>query len=324
MKKWTWVICMALAMSSGAYAATWDETTDGGGDASNFPIGTFQDTTGDIGDPVLATLTGATSSAGGDPHDAYSIVIADAAWSIDSAGFDTRLWLFETDGTFLMSNDDSPAGGTGSSMGPTATWPATLNNSPTDPPMIGEKYILVVSGFSETLHDSADAIMSHTGGFTDLNGIDPGFTPPIDHWEVDVDGGTPASGSYTLTMTGIEFCIITPVELQAFDIASDLRISNPSRPQAINTITWSTASEIDNFGFDVYRGASSQGPFVRINSKPIPGAGTTDDTSSYTYVDQAAADQGKTYWYYVESISVHGEREVFTPTQAAMPRLSFD
>ncbi|MCH9646967.1 MAG: hypothetical protein K0U98_01945 [Deltaproteobacteria bacterium] len=80
-----------------------------------------------------------------------------------------------------------------------------------------------------------------------------------------------------------------------------------------NTLRWSTASEVENFGFDVYRGDLEEGPFVRLNKKPIPGAGTTDLPSKYVY-DDDTIEAGKAYWYYVESIAMDGEREHFTPT----------
>jgi hypothetical protein len=80
-----------------------------------------------------------------------------------------------------------------------------------------------------------------------------------------------------------------------------------------NTLRWSTASEVDNFGYDVYRGEREEGPFVRLNETPVPGAGTTDLPARYVYVDDTI-DPDRDYYYYVESISMGGEREIFTPT----------
>lgn len=78
------------------------------------------------------------------------------------------------------------------------------------------------------------------------------------------------------------------------------------------TLKWTTASEVDNFGYDVYRGASEDGPFERRTEDPVLGAGTTDEPTSYRYVDDGLVP-GRDYYYYVESISIHGERERFTP-----------
>lgn len=79
-----------------------------------------------------------------------------------------------------------------------------------------------------------------------------------------------------------------------------------------NTVKWATASEVDNFGYDVYRALSEEGPFERINPEVIEGAGTTDEPTRYSYVDDTI-DPRTTYYYYVESISMAGVRERFTP-----------
>ena len=79
-----------------------------------------------------------------------------------------------------------------------------------------------------------------------------------------------------------------------------------------NTPKWTTASESDNFGYEVYRGDSEDGPFVKLTKSPILGAGTTDETHQYKFVDDTI-DPCKDYWYYVESISTQGNREKFTP-----------
>jgi hypothetical protein len=79
-----------------------------------------------------------------------------------------------------------------------------------------------------------------------------------------------------------------------------------------NVIRWSTASEHDSFGYDIYRGLSEDGPFSVINSEVIPGAGTTDMPNSYEFVDDAI-EPGTIYWYYIESISLSGERKKITP-----------
>ncbi|MEM1203250.1 MAG: hypothetical protein AAGN66_08480 [Acidobacteriota bacterium] len=79
-----------------------------------------------------------------------------------------------------------------------------------------------------------------------------------------------------------------------------------------NKLKWSTASEVDNFGYDIYRALDEEGPFERITARPLPGHGTTDETSHYEFIDDAI-DPTRTYYYYVESISVDGVRERFTP-----------
>lgn len=87
---------------------------------------------------------------------------------------------------------------------------------------------------------------------------------------------------------------------------------NPDDEPLVNTLRWTTASEVSNFGFDIYRGDTENGPFTRITASPIPGAGTTDEPQSYVWVDDAI-DPSRDYWYYIESISMDSIRERFSP-----------
>jgi len=91
-------------------------------------------------------------------------------------------------------------------------------------------------------------------------------------------------------------------------------------PPFRNTVRWSTASEVDNFGYDVYRGTSKDGPFERLTVDPVAGAGTSDETHKYSFVDEKI-DPYQAYFYYVESISLAGHRERFTPIIEAKPKL---
>ena len=58
--------------------------------------------------------------------------------------------------------------------------------------------------------------------------------------------------------------------------------------------------------------------FEKINKDIIAGAGTVDTPSRYQFTDEGI-EIGKRYWYYVESISMSGRREKFTPTYQSKP-----
>ncbi len=83
-----------------------------------------------------------------------------------------------------------------------------------------------------------------------------------------------------------------------------------------NTLRWQTATEVDNFGFDIFRADNEEGPFEKINGDPVAGAGTVDEPQSYVYVDRTN-DPTRAYYYYVESISMANVREHFTPVLRA-------
>ena len=94
-------------------------------------------------------------------------------------------------------------------------------------------------------------------------------------------------------------------------LAPDQRIANTAR--------WTTASEQNSFGFDVFRSDSERGEFAKLNKDPILGAGTSDETHKYEYRDDSI-DPCREYWYYVEGIDTNGARAKFTPTFRAPPK----
>jgi len=77
-------------------------------------------------------------------------------------------------------------------------------------------------------------------------------------------------------------------------------------------LKWSTASEVDNYGFFLMRGDSKEGPFKQMNDKALPGGNNSDVPRKYEFEDKQVKD-GQTYYYFIESISTQGVREKFSP-----------
>ena len=76
-------------------------------------------------------------------------------------------------------------------------------------------------------------------------------------------------------------------------------------------IQWPTDYGADVYGFNIYRGESAQGPFVRINADIIS-TSTGKDKEFHRYIDKPL-ELGKTYFYYIESISYAGQKTKITP-----------
>jgi hypothetical protein len=86
----------------------------------------------------------------------------------------------------------------------------------------------------------------------------------------------------------------------------------PKEQRLFNKIKWKTASEQDNFGYEIFRSDTEDGEYVVVTEEMMEGAGTTSDESYYEFRDDTI-DPCKRYYYYVESISTDGVREAFTP-----------
>jgi hypothetical protein len=86
-------------------------------------------------------------------------------------------------------------------------------------------------------------------------------------------------------------------------------------------VSWTTATELNNLGFNVLRGDSAEGPFTALSSAyPMitahcPGA-TTCDNPDYTYVDTTISPN-QAYWYLLQSVSLSLVEENHTPALCA-------
>jgi len=100
----------------------------------------------------------------------------------------------------------------------------------------------------------------------------------------------------------------------------NLAIRKPDLPSP-RVVRWSTATEFENYGYHVYRGTAPDGPFDRLTTEPIPGAGTSDLPHSYQYED-LTAEPGTVYYYYVEAISTSGQTRRLTPVRTSPGKAS--
>ena len=81
-----------------------------------------------------------------------------------------------------------------------------------------------------------------------------------------------------------------------------------NRTDAGIIIEWATESETDNAGFNILRGQTKDGSFVKVNPTLIPGAGTTAERTNYTWVD-TTAKPNVAYYYRIEDVSLSGNRQ---------------
>ena len=70
-------------------------------------------------------------------------------------------------------------------------------------------------------------------------------------------------------------------------------------------------SEINNAGFNLYRGLSADGEFTLLANLPSQAPGSTSG-ASYSYQD-ADVLAGQTYWYRLEAIDLNGATTLFDP-----------
>ena len=80
-------------------------------------------------------------------------------------------------------------------------------------------------------------------------------------------------------------------------------------------ITWETTSEVDNAGFNLYRAASSGGPWKKLNETLIPAVSPgSSEGHSYRWLD-TIADPTVIHYYLLEDLALDGTRTRHAPVE---------
>lgn len=96
-----------------------------------------------------------------------------------------------------------------------------------------------------------------------------------------------------------------------------------SLPGSVVKIEWSTASEIDTAGFNIYRSESSNGEYTIINPRLVPASDNPMIGSSYNFIDNHVSP-GRSYYYLLEDVGIDGGIERYGPIEVLAQRTSKD
>jgi len=77
-------------------------------------------------------------------------------------------------------------------------------------------------------------------------------------------------------------------------------------------VKWSTAVEVDNAGFNVYRAISAAGPWVKVNGQLLSADGIAGMGANYSIIDKPGTG---TYFYVLEDVDLAGKRTVHGPVK---------
>lgn len=86
-------------------------------------------------------------------------------------------------------------------------------------------------------------------------------------------------------------------------------MNNPGMLDALRrtdlTIRWTTESELDIIGFNLFRSDSPDGEFMKINEELIPPSADPFVGGEHVFVDKGVI-RGQTYYYQLETVTRHG------------------
>jgi hypothetical protein len=79
-------------------------------------------------------------------------------------------------------------------------------------------------------------------------------------------------------------------------------------------VEWTTESEVETAGFNLYRSDSSEGPYVKVNPALIPGSSDPLLGGRYVYTDTNVV-AGRTYYYKLEDVELDGTTTLHGPIE---------
>jgi hypothetical protein len=129
-----------------------------------------------------------------------------------------------------------------------------------------------------------------------------------------------AEAKQTLLANGAQYEQMSKTFLLFGDPATALKVPLPRRPAGVKVkhlsegkrITWNKAYDCNNnpvTGYNIYRGSSASGPFVKINSALITKTRYLDTSGSEQGMVAAAASSGSGY-YVVAAVDAEGTESV--------------
>jgi len=110
------------------------------------------------------------------------------------------------------------------------------------------------------------------------------------------------------------FAQLIPEEPDVVELSSFKAVPGNAR----GTVTWTTDSEIDNAGFNIYRAESKNGEYSKINDSLITAEGSATVGASYSYIDEGLQNR-KIYYYKLEDVDLNGATEMHEQVCGTMP-----
>lgn len=191
------------------------------------------------------------------------------------------------------------------------------------------------TSFTSVLHTSAttstsfsESCWSVDGGFECMLPIDlaPRAASGYPYWDIEVQIAT--GGYSSLNTVTVE---LTDNGTHESDTSNNETSTICTAPSAVDLIsftavggessvalTWETAQEIDNVGFNLFRAESADGAKVKLNGEIIPAAAMGSVMgATYAFTDSAVS-KGVTYFYWLEDVETTGALTLHGPASARL------
>jgi hypothetical protein len=118
------------------------------------------------------------------------------------------------------------------------------------------------------------------------------------------------AGAVTMDTNNVSICSPTAVELSSFTATGEWRSIR---------LDWTTASEVDNLGFNLYRATKIDGPRTQVNEDLIYSLVNPGSSAGAVYAYEDTPMQGSgTYFYWLEDVDLSGNTSLHGPVEVQL------
>jgi len=259
-------------------------------------------------------------------------------WRVEVQWRDGNKWLPVAQHNFDLSNAGSiPALLSASSLyykGTAAEFTATLRDDMAVAPCQATalQQVVFIDGNGNGQPDAGETYVTAAGrpaiyqpgnatrSLTNLDVVP--LSTYTDNWTLPLDNSLP-EGTYLLYARWFTACgPVIAVKVTGFGLRGGPTVVELVRLEARRSgggirVTWETANEWDNLGFNLYRQAGRDGVLEQVNDalipSKVPGGGTG---ASYAFFDPGVVP-GVTYYYILEDVDASGRHTPHGPVEAA-------
>ena len=113
-------------------------------------------------------------------------------------------------------------------------------------------------------------------------------------------------------LTAGRFAIVTVVLFLVWPLMATAQ--EPTPTASVVVVEWTTETEVDTAGFNLYRSESPDGPYIKTNHELIPGSSDPLLGGKYVYTDTNVV-AGRTYYYKLEDVELDGTTTIHGPIE---------
>ena len=154
-----------------------------------------------------------------------------------------------------------------------------------------------------------------------MNAVNGSFNSTIENVTATVNTSGLSEGQHIVFVRGKDAAgnwgAFSAVFLDTLPTSVELLSFTATAAEKAITLSWESASEVDNLGFNLLRATTADGLRTRLNADLIPSLVPPGSLFGAVYsYDDAPVMAGVRYFYWLEMVDIYGRTDLYGPVSA--------